>query len=339
MSLPQTIPCFLAIALTNWEEWYAQHAERVEHDEHRALTRMAQWCMRWTPRVHIEREHGPAALVLDLTGCLPANGGAVRVVRRVRRAFARRGVELQLGMASTAGGALALSGASSARAKHVLRVAPPADPWPALDALPLSALRLEPSILQGLLEVNVCTIGELRAIARPALADRYGPQPGARLDTLSVNGHAWPFRPVAPPQRIAGEFTFASPCTQLEAVECAMRHAIAQLCDELHRRMRGVCTLEVRVERARMAPVRGRMYFGAATRNAEHLWTLLAPRVERMQLGCHEHGMGIERIELIALRLGSAQCDATQQAVAQLVDQLCARLGSGRVRGAELAAT
>jgi protein ImuB len=300
--------------------------------------------MRWTPRVHIEREHGPVALVLDLTGCLPANGGALRVVRRVRRAFMRRGVAVQLGMASTAGGAIALSaaalkecGASPARAAHALRVAPPADPWPALDALPLTALRLEPSILQGLLEVNVCTIGELRAIARPALADRYGPQAGERLDALSVHGRAWPFRPVAPPQRVAGEFTFASPCTQLEAVESAMRQAVEQLCDQLRQRMRGVCTLEVRVERARMAPVRGRMYFGAATRNPQHLWTLLAPRVERMQLGCHEHGMGIERIELVALRLGSAQCDATQQAVAQLVDQLCARLGSGRVRSAESA--
>jgi protein ImuB len=240
-------------------------------------------------------------------------------------------------MASTAGGAIALSGVVETAKQHALlpplRVAPPDNPWPALDPLPLTTLRLPPATLQGLLEVNVCTVGNLRAIDRHAVADRYGPLPTERLATLvPAGGRAWPFHPVAPPQRIMGEFIFASPCTQLQAVEQAMRHAVADLCQHLDQRMRGVCTLEVRVDRARMPPVRGRMYFGAPTRNPAHLWTLLAPRVERMQLGCHEHGMGIERIRLVALRLSSAQCDATRQAVAQLVDQLCARLGSGAVQ-------
>jgi hypothetical protein len=105
------------------------------------------------------------------------------------------------------------------------------------------------------------------------------------------------------------------------------------------------------------------MHFGAPTRDPQHLWRLLSPRIERMHLGDHERGEGIERIELTAVRLGrcaggtpflgrlvadaaaASAADgpavgndhraATERAVGELVDQLRARLGEGRVMPAE----
>lgn len=231
-----------------------------------------------------------------------------------------------------------------------------------IDALAIECLRLPPATCAALHEVNVTRIGELRAIARAAVADRYGPMPGERL-AMATGRLPWPFRAIVPPSPVVGEFVFASACAQREAVDRACIHAVESLCAALDARGRGVRALAVRVERARLAPISGTMHFGAPTRDPQHLWRLLSPRIERMHLGDHERGEGIERIELTAVRLGrcaggtpflgglvgdaaaASAADgpaagndhraATERAVGELVDQLRARLGEGRVMPAE----
>lgn len=301
----------------------------------RALVRCAQWCMRWTPRVHMETAHGPPAIVLDLTGCLPVHGGLARARHRLARGLERRGVVHAIGVASTVGGALAVSLAATlemtARSAPATRSTPAASTAPS--ALPVRALRLEPALVEALHDLHIRTVGHLLAIDRHALADRFGPCIAERLDAL-VGDRPWPFHAVPAPDRARAEFLFASPCTQLEAVQGAMGHAVERLCAELERRVRSVSTLQIRVERAGLPVARGVIHLGVPTRNAAHLRRLLEPRVERMQLGCHEHGMGVERIELVALRTGTAHADAAHQAVGQLVDQLESRLGAGSVRDA-----
>jgi len=216
--------------------------------------------------------------------------------------------------------------------------------------------------------VNLLRIGEVRAVSRGSLADRYGPMVPERLD-MACGRLAWSFRAVPPPERVAGECAFASPCAQREAVDRACRHAVDALCEALSARGRGVRALAVRIERARLAPVAGTLHLGAPTGDAAHLWSLLAPRLERVHLGHHEQGEGIERIELVAVRLGrlpagtpllagavgaaAAAANAgtcagisaiddggdrrahTLRAVGELVDQLRARLGEQGARWAE----
>jgi protein ImuB len=310
----------------------------------RALVRCAQWCMRWTPRVHLETTHGPPAIVLDLTGCLPVHGGVARVRRRLAHVLERRGIAHTIGVASTAGGALAVGlAAALERDASPAPHAPPASPAHAgtvaraapatLSALPVHALRLPAATVEALHEVHIRTVGHLLALDRGALADRFGPCVAERLDAL-VGDRPWPFHAVPAPDLPRAEFVFASPCARLEAVQRAMDHAVERLCAELERRARCASTLQVRVERAGMPAVRGVIHLGVPTRGAAHLRRLLAPRVERMPLGCHEHGMGVERIEIVALRMGTAHADAAHQALGHLVDHLEARLGAGSVREA-----
>jgi hypothetical protein len=313
------------------------------------LHRMALWCMRFTPRVHVEdversveraqkssrlphamgimptslTPHGlpasrpsslPTLIVLDVSGCLRVNGGAHRVVARVKRGLTRRGIVHAIGSAPSSGQAVvqAMGVALGCR--------------PVLDELPFECLRLSDSICAALREVNLTRIGEARAIARSALADRYGPELGERLD-MAAGVRAWPFRAIAPPDPVVGEFVFASPCAQQEAVDLACMQAVEFLCAALASAgnasrnedgsvraprigcapSRGVRTLEVRIERARLAPVIGTIYFGAPTREARHLWSILRPRIQRMHLGDHERGEGVERILLTAARMGRCQ--------------------------------
>ncbi|MFO0963011.1 MAG: hypothetical protein U0625_08910 [Phycisphaerales bacterium] len=355
-------PCFLALALP---------------EPGPSPLRVGRWAMRWTPRVHLEprdpeRSDGPPIVLLDLTGCQRANGGLARVRARLLRGLARRGVPARLGIAPTPGAAIAFAMVAAAAAAPATQ-APTAAATPTAAAapdatvlapaigslhalvaasapLPLEALRLPAPLCAALHEVNLRTVGELRAIGRAALGDRYGALPAQRLDALlAVAGpRAWPLRPLVPPAPLEAEFPFASPCTQREAVDRAFEHAVAQLCALLEARQRGARSLLVRIDRARDAAVVGTLHFGAPTRDPAHLWSLLRPRVERVDLGDIDRGGGVERILLRAGRLGrtpqslgallpeaagAPQAHAlTERAVGELVDQLAARVGAAGLR-------
>ena len=353
---PAVVPWFVAVALPGWQR------------PHRTLVRMAEWCQRFTPRVHAEEPvpdvaDGAPLVLLDASGCLRANGGAPRLAARLSRGLARRGIEHALGAGGSGGEAVVRATAASLAGSCASRGSC-ASPQPvflgAIDELPVQALRLPGALCAALREVNLLRIGEVRRVARGALADRYGPAVAERLD-MACGRLAWPFRAVPPRERVSGEFAFASPCAQREAVEIACRQAIGLLCAALAARDRGVRVLAVRIERARLPPVAGTLHLGAPTRDAAHLWTLLAPRLERVHLGHHELGEGLERIELAAERmgrlqrgtpllagaLGAAAAEAragdaasdrrgdTQRAVGELVDQLRARLGDSGARRPE----
>ncbi|NBX33214.1 MAG: hypothetical protein EBR07_10910, partial [Planctomycetes bacterium] len=121
---PTVIPWFIAIVLPEWTRSQAM------------LHRMALWCMRFTPRVHVEdveraterasassrlpRAVGtmsasltpslpsslPPLILLDVSGCLRVNGGAHRVVTRLTRGLTRRGIVHAIGSAPSSGQAV-----------------------------------------------------------------------------------------------------------------------------------------------------------------------------------------------------------------------------------------
>lgn len=316
-----------------------------------ALRRMAERCLRWTPRVHAEHVEGEWPLILlDLRGCLEVHGGAPRLRERIARAFARRGIEHACCMDACAGAA-----AARATAHAIDMGTPGAALRVPLDRLAIESLRIGADACAALREVNVRSVGELRAIGRAALADRFGPAVGMRLDQVS-GVRAWDFVPIPHPDPPRAAFEFASPCACPEATARATRHALEDLCTALAARARGVRALAVRMERAGLPAVRGTVHLGVPTRDAAHLWAVLRPRVERVHLGRHELGQGVERIALVALRTGRVPdgmgalvpgvgtrgmpaapggpgpADAARRALGELVDQLAARLGDDAVR-------
>jgi protein ImuB len=251
----------------------------------------------------------------------------------------------------------ACAGAAAARATaHAIDMGTPGVALRVpLDRLAIESLRIGADACAALREVNVRSVGELRAIGRAALADRFGPAVGMRLDQVS-GVRAWDFVPIPHPDPPRAAFDFASPCACPEATARATRHALEDLCTALAARARGVRALAVRMERAGLPAVRGTVHLGVPTRDAAHLWAVLRPRVERMHLGRHELGQGVERIALVALRTGRVPdgmgalvpgvgtrgmpaaprgpgpADAARRALGELVDQLAARLGDDAVR-------
>lgn len=364
-------PWFVAVALPCWRR------------PARALERLAWWCMRFTPRVHLEQAGDAVAagmpmVLLDASGCLRVHGGADRLARRVGRGLARRGIVHAQAGAPCAGEAMVRAAACGLDVPRGPCGCPVADPAVPIDRLPLDALRMPSEACAALRELNVRCIGDLRAISRASLADRFGPEPLERLD-MADGRIPWPFRPVVPPAPCAESFDFASPCCHPEAVALACRDALDRLCRRLGAQGQGAGAVRVRIERARLPPVEGVVHLGMPSRDPAHLWAILRPRLERVHLGRHELAEGIERIELAALRRArlvaatpslagiagtvatasgivavadaAAAADArvsaatdpaaaatAARAVAELADRLRARLGDGMVRFAHGAA-
>lgn len=314
-----------------------------------ALTALARWSTRWTPRVATD---GADGLMLDMTGCDRLWGKPGRMARRVLDAMDRLGVETRIGIAPTRGGAWALARSGGGAVVITDTMQSLVD---RLDALPPALLRVEPAEVDGLAEVGVERIGELRALPREGLADRFGAGVLRRLDQAlglvdepMESVHGWT------PPSVARRFD--GPVLNAEAIALASRELVDGLCAELVRRRRAAGRVRLSVERLderlHTQIAHREIELSRPTRQAKHLWTLLSPIVERMHLG-----RGVEAMTLTATRAprredrqlstgldstGDVQpselpgAGAGAPALPGVVDVLSARLGREAVRRVEL---
>ena len=339
---PQDEPVqrFLAITLHSFEADAARRGVDA-HDAvalNRLLLRLGRWVMRYSPLVGIEPSPGPAALVVDITGCLRLHGSDEHLLGRVAREMRAIGFAAGAATAGTAAAALA----APAR-----RAIPSGDELDALADEPMRALRLDETTLRALAEVNLRFIGELAPLARTDLAQRFGAGLLARMDMVSGR-LIQPLATVAFEAPLAVELPFEGPTTHLESVEAALAAAVEDLCRQLQASQRGVRELEVIFLRAGAPPECIRIHLGAPSSRSNHLLTLLRPRVERLQMA-----FGIEGIRLCALRSSrrshvQASCafgpapdgaprdtSAAQHLTDECLDVIAARISRARIWRAE----
>ncbi len=316
--------------------------ELIDHAPHAdaaALAAIARWCQRLGPVVAADP---PDGLLLDLTGCERLHGGVHRMARTVTGRLARLGLELHAALAPTLGGAWALARYDPAPLP-VISGRDPDELARSLDPLPVAALRLEAAEVAALEEVGIDRVEQLLVMPREALADRFGPGVVRRIDQAlgrvgeSVRG----VQPWTPPRV---EQAFGGPCLSAEAVAAAFRGLADQLAARLDARGRAASTVTLEVDRldADLRPQHASkaLSLSRPSRNPRHLWALLAPHVERLDLV-----RGVELVSLTAavaprrghLQLGQAGIDTSASAAsraatlaaeeARLIDLLSARLG------------
>jgi protein ImuB len=200
---------------------------------------------------------------------------------------------------------------------------------------PVAALRLDNATLDALAEVAIDRIGDLLGLRRSALVERFGVALVRRLD-LALGRVPEVITSIRPVDPVIVERAFAGPVTQFEAIDITMRELAHELAAALSRRDEGVRTLLVEAERYHAPPLRTRLQFSQPSADASHIWTLLKPKVERIDL---THGIETLRLTASAAdRLSHAQSTCwpddpftVDRALAgefsRFVDLLVARLG------------
>jgi|GEM_PF-3429819 len=162
--------------------------------------------------------------------------------------------------------------------------------------MPIEGLRLEEEVVEALRTLRIDRVGDLLRLDRDALPARFGEMLARRLDEArGVREELLhPVRPTSP-RRMTREFP--SPLRTREGLRLAVAALLAESCESLRRRERGVVVLQVAAFRVDHGRGEVRLSLGRPSRRAGHLWSLLEPRLEEIALG-----EGLERIEVTMLR-------------------------------------
>ena len=301
-----------------------------------ALRALALWATQFCPMVEPD---APDGLCLDVTGCERLYSGEHRLAMRVLKSCEQMGIHARVAVASTFACAWALARYS----EHPCVVSPSGAQRRAMEDLPLRALRIDESAVHSLYELGFSRIGQLYDIPRSTLPARFGESLLLRLDQ-ALGEVVETMDPVYPQPPVRAERIFDGPTPKFEAIELATEQLLTPFCRGLRERGLGVRRIDVQLDRSDAGPWRFHVAMSRATRNAKHLWSLVRPKLEKANLG-----FGVEGVTLTATQTGRLRHeqgarfgdDAGERArcaqeVGAMVDALSARLGSNRVRRAEL---
>ncbi len=312
------------------------HPHRPDR-EAESLHRLACWALRISPTVAPDP---PDGLLLDLTGTSRLYGREQRTARSAARAINRLGLRVRAATAAT----FACAGAVARFGLERIAVVQPGDERAALAALPVAALTDDPFTLAAFDELGIERVGQVLSLPRRQLAARFGVVLLGRIDRAL--GHATEtVNPVHPPPPIRAEVLFDGPTDRLESIEAAAQDVLADLARQLAAQQRGVRRLDVTLLRPEGEPERLTIELSRASVNAAHLWRLLRPRLDRVDMGVQVEGLVAHAARTSRLsdrqtahtHLGADEsAPARNEAAGELTDTLVNRLGPESVLRATL---
>ncbi|WP_128254147.1 Y-family DNA polymerase [Falsirhodobacter deserti] len=286
-----------------------------------SLERLAFWVLqRIAPIVAVDP---PDGIVIDSTGADHLHGGEEAMLDALIGRLVLSGVSARAAIADTWGAAHAL-------ARFVAQPAIIAQAGSAealLSPLPLTALRLPPSVASGLHDLGFACIGDLLGQPRAPLTRRFGPELCRRMDQ-ALGQLAEPIEPLRPEGLVEVRRAFPEPIGAAETIARYIRKLVASLCTALEERGLGVRRLDLLCTRVDNRVETVRIGLAVPQRDPQRLTRLLCDRIETIA-----PGFGIEIMTLTATLtepLAAKQIsslDATAPDLSGLIDVLANRVG------------
>ncbi|MEC7489459.1 MAG: DNA polymerase Y family protein [Pseudomonadota bacterium] len=327
----------LADARTILPELHTSEADTAA--EARSLTRLAEWCGRFSPWTAPDEEGsgvafaGSGSIWLDVTGCIHLFGSEDALMRNMTDRLTRLGFTTYAAIADTPGAAWAAVRHTRYKRRHwtIVRTGQTRD---ILSPMPVAGLRLSPAIITGLQATGLHQIGDLMPLPRPALANRFGSEVTDRLDQ-ALGDRPEPVSPLAPANPWYVRIAFAEPVSQIESITQAVHSLAKDLTSMLEADGLGARHLILSFYHPDGTVDRLRAGTSQASRDADHLTRLLTTKLDRI-----ETAFGIDTITLTVSaseRLSSAQSTFYQHKkkkesdLAELADRLSNRLGKKNI--------
>ncbi len=294
------------------------------HEDARSLHRLALWCLRFSP---IVAPCPPNGIWIDATGVAHLFGGERPMLEKIAGTFKKNNITARVAMAQTPGAAWAWS--HYGEGQTVLAEAPGE-----LDALPITALRLNADAAHALWHVGIKTIAALRKLPRATIPVRFGAEVLRRLDQ-AVGFMPEPIDAILPPTAKQRCLAFAEPVSAPEDLRRTAQRLTNELCADLERTQEGARKLDLvflRTDNQRQAI---RIGTARPSRDSRHLFKLLAENLDTI-----DPGFGIEAVTLTAWRVnplspmqmetdGSTASETRD--LGELIDRLANRVGEKNV--------
>jgi protein ImuB len=294
--------------------------------EETLLSTLGDWCLRYTPDVAVD---APDGLILHITGCPHLWGGERPYLRELVLKLRAMGYDARAAVADTIGTAWAV-----ARYGKRTPLVEAGCCREALGTLPPAALRLEEGITARLHKLGLYTIGSFMDMPRATLRRRFGQEILTRLDqALGTATEAMtPVRPVPP---YLERLPCLEPIRTAKGIEIALTRLLEKMCHRLYREGKGIRAAVLTCLRVDHESRQASITTGRPSRNTTHLFKLFELKIPTIA-----PGLGIEMFLLEATV--TEALNATQEAlwnstgsdekiVAELLDKIAAKVGTGRV--------
>ena len=234
---------------------------------------------------------------IEITGSAHLWGGEKALANDLITRLDRQHVTGRVAIAETIGAAWAM--ARFAQMAERVVILPPGECRTALASLPVEALRLDPPIAQGLRRVGLKRIGDLYAMPRNAVAQRFGETVAQRLDQ-ALDDMPEPLSPLgeAPSRRV--RLSFAEPITEPADLMLATERLTADLVQRLAEEGTGARRLDLAFHRVDGRVERIRLGTARPSRDPHHFAALFRERLDTV-----DPGLGIEDMILAAFAVES----------------------------------
>ncbi len=309
-------------------------------EEAQLLTRLCDWCSRYTPLAALDGRDG---LMLDISGIAHLFEGEAALIEDCRARLSAQGITVAIGAASNPRAAWALARFSRVRTA----------PEPLSDKafvklfhdLPLAALGLDEKIIGEMARAGLRRIGDIALRPRAPITARFGALPMARLDALKGLERS-SIAPRFRPPDFCAERQFVSPIQTAEAIEVQLRKLADDLVVLLERQAKGARRIELSLYRVDGAMRRIRIGASRPLNEARAIVRLIAERLASPNEDAIDAGYGVDLMRLACLSAeplapSEAELERAHEAeralvLAELLDRLSARLGARAVTRREL---
>jgi protein ImuB len=287
------------------------------------LTELAEWAQRYSPIVGLEDAVAPTCLFIDISGCASCFGGEDALVRKACAEFKQNGWTVLIALADTIGAAWAACGFALA-GRHA-SAKPQA-------ALPVAALRLSAATLALLAQLGIERIGQLMALPRDEVAQRFGAEVGLRLDQMTGRV-AEVIAPLHPAPDAAASWAFDDPVERRDIIVKVLDILLERLQAILKKRLMGTRLVECVFELDGADTLRFECSLSRAAQTASYLRPLLHLKLEQVRVDAPIRAMSVRAVVLD--RMADEQPNlfdvGNDAALAQLLDSLTSRLGKDAV--------
>jgi len=297
--------------------------------EHELLVALAEWALRFSPRVSLEP---PDAVLLEVRGSLRLFGGWRRLYERLRAQLRVVGLEPQCSLTPTPTASLWMARAGK---EGVIRH--PADLANRFADLPIHCTRWPERSLEILATMGVRTAGDCLRLPRDGFARRFEPQMLDMLDR-AVGRRADPRENFISRERFATGRDLEPEIEDTASLEATVAPLLDELCAFLTKRRCSVQALELRLVHRDASPTRLRMRFVEPVAEQRRIAELLSKRLARTALPAPVRRLRLRSGPLVVSREAPAELFAMDHrqsgaGVPQLIERLRARLGDEAVHG------
>jgi len=290
------------------------------------LTKLIGWCDRYSPLVS---QDGCDGIILDITGCVHLFGGEGPLLLDFQRRLHRMHIESHAAIADSWGAAWALARYGDRFIVHGEHTVP------ALNPLPVEALRLPNEIVLELRRLGLVTIAAVRKIPRGSLSVRFGSTLLWRLDQAFQKAED-PLTPWRPPAAYRASRILAEPISTVRSVEYVLRDLLQELCARLEKDHLGSRHMELACYRVDGTVDRCELRTSKPNRAIPHLMRLFSDRLEKLwaDFGFEALVLSVPEVEALhpaQLSLSQSDIGDDEDSFDELVDRLGMRLGFSEV--------